>query len=303
MNRLEVGRTRRKPIAPQRVNVHAQACRVRVRNEGTEFRVTAVSPSNDMRHPDAGALRMARHFAQPRGRAQPFEIDVRISPVVLADELRELELRPELGANALKLRGIEALQPECGVACPVAALRQHVEHDAADVLAVPAMPVGRLDFRVQPDLSAGGGIQPTDELDFLCQCPEREPQSLARVATGVERCPGERIDALVHREPAQFGEVEVNRVEVAVGTPSLREVRGDVGDGLQEDIVQHDRHIVARQYHVLFEIISAHRMRQLLRRQRVLRQVAGGAAMSDDDGHGSWSLGGPSAGGQQCEPG
>ena len=48
--------------------------------------------------------------------------------------------------------------------------------------------------------------------------------------------------------------------------------------------MQHDRHAIAAEYHVLFDKVGTHGMCQGLRGQGVLGQVAAGAPVRDDQG-------------------
>ena len=58
---------------------------------------------------------------------------------------------------------------------------------------------------------------------------------------------------------------------------------GHVGRRIEMDVVQHHGHGVLREHDVLLDEVGTLRVGQRLPRQRVLRQVAAGAAVGDHD--------------------
>ena len=131
-------------------------------------------------------------------------------------------------------------------------------------------------------MPAGAVVEAADERQFLRQRADAQGQPFPE-ARRVGRLAAGGVDAVVDGQLRQLGVVEVDHVPVAVRALAAREHAGHVGDLLEHQVVEHDRHVVARQHDVLLEVVGAERVGVGLGRERVFRQVAGGAAMGDHD--------------------
>jgi len=92
------------------------------------------------------------------------------------------------------------------------------------------------------------------------------------------------MSALVYAQLAYFLEIEINSVETAIAPRSRGEALGHVSGAIQMNIVQDDGGSIPAQYHVLFDKISPHGMRQRLGCQGVFGKVATGPAVGDYNG-------------------
>ena len=130
---------------------------------------------------------------------------------------------------------------------------------------------GLFQLGIDADAPPGGAVQAVHQLQHRAQArhaerPVREPA----------------LECVLHAQPRDFLPGEVGDVVVAVLPRPTRKFRGDVGDPVQDHVVQRDGHTVRGQRHVGLDPLRALPVAQRVRRQRVLRQVAGRAAVRDD---------------------
>ena len=99
------------------------------------------------------------------------------------------------------------------------------------------------------------------------------------------------MEALGDTQLLEFGEIEIERVPATIGAATLWKARGDIGDGVQVDVVQHHRHIVAAEHDILLNVVGTERVGHGHRLQGVLGQMTAGTAVGDDGSGNGLGLG------------
>ena len=84
-------------------------------------------------------------------------------------------------------------------------------------------------------------------------------------------------------QSANFVKREVNGVPLAVLALALGKDFLDRGGGLEVDVVQADKATVLREGEVLLDVMRPHAIGQGVGLERVLRHIAAGPTMGDDD--------------------
>ena len=136
--------------------------------------------------------------------------------------------------------------------------------------------IGLLGFRVDADLAAVARAQVARQRDDLLEGRDavrvRRRRREARIG---RRCGADRP----HRQRLDLGQRELrDRVAAAAGKERLR-----IGRAGQRVVVHRDQHAVLRQLQVGLDVVGAELDRELVAAERVLGQVAAGAAVRDDD--------------------
>ena len=190
-------------------------------------------------------------------------------------EQEDLRQRAAESAQLAQRTGLEALHEDrrrVGSAQAVAA--RDGEERLLHRLTLVTMEGRLLELGIDAGSTAGGAVEPGDQLDHLFEGGNRE----ARGALGEPT-----IEALAHAQPPHLLEREVDGVVAAVGARAAGEDRGDVGGGLEIDVVQTDERAVACAHQVGLDVVRALAVRQRIRLQGVLGQIAAGAAVADDE--------------------
>ena len=144
------------------------------------------------------------------------------------------------------------------------------------------MPGRRLDLGIDAGLAASAEVHALDQLDLLGERRDLKARRAAREAAG-KNLLAVLVGALHDRQRLQLVEREIDRVEAAIGPRPVGKHLRHVGHGVDLDVVQHHRHAVLAEHDVLLDVVGAHGVRGRLGRQRVLGQVARGAAVRDHD--------------------
>ncbi len=262
--------------------MHRQLCRVSVINEVSDLAAGLGFAGHNGPKLGANAVGHLRQFLHARGREPGLRARaVRVLPV-RREQQQKVPFPAQLGADALHFVRLEALDPARVLFGRVAVTPQDGQHNPADVMARLAVPGRLLDFGVNAHHAAAGLVEPLDELQFLLQRRNLERRLACRKAVRIDGLAGLGVDAFIGAQLLDLREREIQRVVMAVGPFAIGEPLGDVADGLQLGVVHHDGHVILREHHILFQEVRAHRVGQHLGRDRVLGQVAAGAAMRDN---------------------
>ena len=92
-----------------------------------------------------------------------------------------------------------------------------------------------------------------------------------------------RVDAFMHRQRQDLGEIEVTYVVAPVRARTIREHVGNVGYAIEMDVVQHHEPVISGRHNVLLEVVRSHGERERLGLHRVLGKMPGCAAMGNDN--------------------
>ena len=209
---------------------------------------------------------------------QPGGGDVR-API---EELHETQLRQ--GAERSKTRGLERLDEDQVGATLLAVRRQHVEHALLEREA-DRPEVSRV-FRlgVDADAAAGRGGAPVGQLDDLV---ERRDDELAVVGVRAKREPFPGAERLQLRQREVLGEPAGDAGAVdGLRRLAVGKLLGHVGRGADLVLVPRNQRAILRGDDVGLDHVGAHVDRQRIRLEGVLRPMAAGAAVRDDQNPG-----------------
>ena len=184
--------------------------------------------------------------------------------------------------------GLEALDVDPLPRLQVAVAPQNGEHGGHQILALGLVPGGLLELQVDPGLPARGSVEPADQGQLLVERVESKgalaPWVAGREAPRKVGCPVRRVQPLPDPQPSQLLPGEVDGIPMAVRPGPLGVTRRHVRDGVQGEIMEHQGYVVPAQHHVLLQEIRAHSVGQGLGLQGMLRQVARGPPVGDDNG-------------------
>lgn len=267
---------------------------VGIGDEGGELRGAGggVAAGDDAAEVRADALGIGGDFGEAGGGAEVVVIGGGLLPGVVGDELNEGQGGAEFEAEAAEFDGVEALHEHAGGGACVAVAGEEGEEGATGVLAGGEVEGGLLDLGIDTGGAAGAGVEALDEEDMLLHGAQAERAAIGREAAGVNGFTGGGGEAFADGEGAEFDPSEIDGVEAVVGTGAGGETGGDIGGGFEVDVVEDDEHAVGGHDEVLLDVIAAEGVGVGGGFQGVLGQVAGGAAVGDDEGGGSGHGGG-----------
>jgi hypothetical protein len=144
------------------------------------------------------------------------------------------------------------------------------------------VPGRRLDFRIYARGTAARTAKSLDHVQFLFERCDTEPaERRGKALREDHRAVG--MPALVYIERSEFRQAEIPHVVPTVVTVAGWKSCVDIGNAVEMYVVQHYKLVVCCDDNVLLEEIRAHAERKSLGFQRVLGQIAGRAAMGDDE--------------------
>ena len=129
-----------------------------------------------------------------------------------------------------ELGRIEALN-ERGIGRPGIAERGELgQQQRCEIDALPAVPFGFLDLRVDPHRAAHRLVQPLDETQLVGKCRNAEQAGVLWKPRGILGDCAARSAALEHVQQLELGEIEVDHVVAPVSAMSPGKSPCDVGD-------------------------------------------------------------------------
>ena len=167
---------------------------------------------------------------------------------------------------------------------------QRLQHDTADVLALFPVPSRCFDLDIDAHVTATAAIQSLNQLDLFAKRGDFECRFANGEPTGKDRLASFPIDPLVGRQRFDFRQCKIGGEEAPVVPSAIGISRGDVRDGVQMNVVQHDGNIVFAKHDILFDEIGTHGEGQALGFQRMFGQIARRTTVGNDNRSGTSSF-------------
>ncbi len=210
-------------------------------------------------------------------------------PVGIGNQLYQIEIHPhlrlQLGFNALQLGGVKTLQVNFVLLAGVAVLFQHLQRLRGNVLPFLMVEPRRFDLRVDADIFPGRVVQPLNKLNLLLEGMDPEVRFAHREAARIDLhlLAVFNLEAFGKLQGADFIQGKVDGVVTAIFARAVREALRHVRHAVKIVVMQDDQLVVLGHHQILLQIIRALRIGHRFRRQRMLRQIAAGTAMGDND--------------------
>ncbi len=210
-------------------------------------------------------------------------------PVGIGNQLYQIEIHPhlrlQLGFDALQLRRIKTLQVNFVLLAGVAVLFQYLQRLRGNVLPFLMVEPRRFNFRVDTDIFPGRVVQSLNKLNLFLEGVNTEIRFAHREASRIDLhlLTVLYLEALGKLQRTDLRQREVDGVIAAIFTGAIREAFRHVRDAVKIVVMQDDQLVVLRHHQILLQIIRTLGIGHRLRWQRMLRQIAAGAAVGDHD--------------------